>query len=141
MENFFKISPINLEIINQELKLIENETVAGGQVIFLGTVRADLIENKKVNSIIYSAYEEMANSEFSKIKQLILQKYSDIKKIVILHSLGEVKVGENSLFVLISGGHRKQSFEAMPEIVDLIKENVPIWKKETFEDNSFIWKE
>ncbi len=141
MENFLIESPINLDIINTELKKIENLKNAGGQVFFLGTVRADLIENKKVKSIFYSAYEDMANQEFYNIKQQILGKYSDIQKIVILHSLGEVKVGQNSLFVIISGGHRKQSFDAMPEIVNLIKENVPIWKKEIFEDDSHTWKE
>jgi len=71
----------------------------------------------------------------------ISKKYSDVQKISIKHSIGEVKTGENSLFVLISAGHRIEAFKALEECVNLIKAQVPIWKKECFEDGTYFWTE
>jgi molybdopterin synthase catalytic subunit len=141
MEQFLINTPIYNELICKELNLLNNDLSCGGHVCFLGTVRADNLHGKIVNAIEYSAYSEMAEIEFSRLKNIILSKYNDLKKIVIYHSLGSVKTGENSLFILISTGHRKQAFEAITEIVDLIKENVPIWKKEIFEDGTYFWTE
>ena len=59
----------------------------------------------------------------------------------IKHSFGKVKTGEISLFVFVSSGHRVQAFKACEETVNLIKDEVPIWGKEIFEDESYVWKE
>lgn len=141
MEQFMINKPIDLNIVNEDLNRINKNNVSGSQVLFLGTVRADIVQGKTVKQIEYSAYDEMAENELRKIKQVILEKYRDIFEIIILHSLGIVNTGENSLLVLISSGHRKQAFEAISEIVDLIKNKVPIWKKTFFEDNSYVWTE
>jgi len=141
MEQFMINIPINSDIVTENLNLINEKNNCGGQVLFLGTVRADNIQGKTVKQIEYSAYSEMAESELLKIKTLVLTKYDDVKKIIIKHSIGNVKAGENSLLVIISSGHRKQAFTAISEIVDLIKLNVPIWKKVFFEDDSFTWGE
>ena len=112
----------------------------GGYNIFIGQVRSDKIEGKKVVAIEYSAYEEMAEQKIDEIILAALDKYN-LNCIHINHSLGLVKAGEICLFVLVTSKHRKDVFDACREIVEQIKEQVPIWGKEIFEDNSYAWKE
>jgi molybdopterin synthase catalytic subunit len=109
-------------------------------MIFLGQVRADEIKGKKVKAIEYSAYKELVNAEAEKIKKTILSEFSEVKSISIIHSTGIVKAGEISLLVFVSAGHRHQAMQACSKTVELIKENLPVWKKEIFEDDSHIWK-
>ena len=113
---------------------------AGGHSLFLGQVRADLSDNKRVTAIEYSVYPEMASAEAEKIKSLILNEYPDVKSIEILHSTGIVRAGEIALFIMVSAGHRYQAQEACRRALELIKERFPAWKKEVFEDNSSSWK-
>jgi molybdopterin synthase catalytic subunit len=61
--------------------------------------------------------------------------------IVIIHSLGVVMTGEISMFVLVSAGHRDHATKACRQAVELIKERLPVWKKEIFEDNTYLWQE
>jgi molybdopterin synthase catalytic subunit len=109
-------------------------------MIFLGQVRADEINGKKVRAIEYSAYAELVDLEAEKIKNIILSEFSDVKSVDIVHSAGVVNAGEISLLVFVSAGHRHQAILACSKTVELIKENLPVWKKEIFEDNSHLWK-
>ena len=141
MANYLMNSPIPTEIVSEKINEQNDNGKLGGLAFFFGQVRNDQINEKFVSSIVYSCYEQMANKEIETIINDIKLKYNDIESITIVHSIGEVKVGEISLFVMISSRHRKQAFEALPEIVNLIKSNVPIWKKEILDDNSYVWKE
>jgi molybdopterin synthase catalytic subunit len=116
------------------------KTDCGGHSIFLGQVRADEIEGKKVKAIEYSAYLELVNVEAEKIINKILSEHADVKSADIIHSTGIVKAGEISLLVLVSAIHRHQAMLACSMAVELIKENLPVWKKEIFEDESHLWK-
>lgn len=141
MEKYFIEGPIPSQLIAETITNQQSKTNIGGHAIFLGQVRADVTDGKSTSEIIYSAYNEMASNEFQAIETQMLEKYDDLKDIIIKHSLGAVKSGEASLFVFISSGHRVQAFEAIKETVNLIKAKVPIWKKEILEDNSHIWSE
>ncbi len=103
-------------------------------------MRADRSEGREVTAIEYSAYEGMVNAEAEKIKGSILEKFSDVRSVGIIHSTGIVKAGEISLFVIVSAGHRKQSLEACSLTVEMIKERLPVWKKEIYDDESHTWK-
>ena len=133
--------PITTDIISEYIKLANNDIEAGAQSIFLGQVRADNINSKDVSKISYKAYDEMVVNEAEKIEKIIFNKYPDVHDIIIKHSIGEVKAGELSLFILITGGHRKQAGKACAESVDLIKEMLPIWKKEFFNNEDYHWRE
>lgn len=121
-----KIEPVFIseQIINHQTK-----TDIGAHSIFLGQVRSDQKENGKVSQIIYTSYIEMAASEISKIRELIITKYK-LRCLHVFHSLGEIRAGEISFFVFGSSSHRTNLFEAIQETVDLIKRDVPIWKEE-----------
>ncbi len=123
--------------------LIPGPDLAGGVVgavfEFRGVVRADLRGGKRVKSIHYEAFEEMAEAELEKIRDEVLDRF-DVNDVFIVHRLGEIAVGEASLYVRVLSPHRKSGFAAVDYVVDRIKETVPIWKKERFEDDSTAWR-
>ena len=130
-----RISP---ELISTQVQNHQKKTGIGAHTLFLGQVRADEIDQKRVIAIEYSAYVEMAEKEIANIREKTFEKY-DMSCLHIYHSLGEVKVGEVSLFVMVSTAHRQDTFSALEFIVEQIKHKVPIWKKEIFEDGTEQW--
>jgi molybdopterin synthase catalytic subunit len=83
----------------------------------------------------------MVIMEADKINKSILSEFDDVKAMEIIHSKGLVNSGEISMLVMISAGHRDHAARACAKAVELIKERLPIWKKEIFEDDSAQWKE
>lgn len=133
--------PLTSVVITGVIENAGKNAESGGHSIFIGQVRRDLVEGKYVKAIEYSAYEEMVISEANKIKKSILSEFNDVKKIEILHSRGIVNAGEISLLVAVSAGHRQHAIGACARAVELIKQKLPIWKKEIFEDNSGQWRQ
>jgi len=139
-EKYLTYGPVNPGKISELVEKTGLRTDSGGHMIFLGQVRADEIDGKRVKAIEYSAYSEMVSAEADKIKKNVFSEFTDVKSIIIIHSTGVVKAGEVSLLVFVSAGHRKHAMEACSKTVELIKANLPVWKKEIFEDDSHIWK-
>ena len=126
-----------IEITRQALKPEEITTKVrrdtnGAVVTFLGTTRL-FAEGRKVLYLEYEVYEEMALKEMEKIRREIQIEYS-IEDIAIAHRIGRVDIGEISLVIAVASPHRKEAFHACHQAVDRLKERVPIWKKEYFED-------
>lgn len=138
--NYLSDGPITQKIFTHFMEMIGEKTDSGGHSVFFGQVRADTINEKIVKAIEYSAYNSMIVIEAEKIKETIFSEFGDVKSIDFIHSTGIVKAGEISLLVLVSAGHRNQAIQACSKTVDLIKEKLPIWKKEIFDDNSHKWK-
>lgn len=132
--------PVLPEFIANSIAKHSTKTTIGAHDIFLGQVRNDIIEGKTVQAIEYSAYEEMAEEKFHEIREAAFTKF-DLTCMHIYHSMGKVKVGEICLFVFVSSAHRSSAFDACRWIVEEIKKNVPVFGKELFEDESFVWKE
>jgi len=139
-KNYLIHGPVSKEIISKLIERMGVQTDCGGHMFFLGQVRADEIDGKKVKAIEYSAYEEMVFAVAEKIKKTILSEFEDAKSVEIFHSTGVVNAGEISLLVFVSAGHRQQAMLACSKTVELIKENLPVWKKEIFEDDTHTWK-
>jgi molybdopterin synthase catalytic subunit len=138
--NYLTEGPVSLKLISLLIEKMGRKTDSGGHSIFLGQVRADEIDGKSVKAIEYSAYVEMVNIEAENIKKKILSEFPDVKSVDIIHSTGIVNAGEISLLVFISAGHRHQAIQACSKTVEFIKDNLPVWKKEIFEDDSHKWK-
>lgn len=111
---------------------------AGGTVLFVGTVR-DHNDKGPVFEIQYEAYKAMAESRITEIEEEIRKKWK-INKIIIVHRIGSLDVGEVSVAVAVSAEHRKEAFEACKYCIDAIKTSVPIWKKEVSESEK-TWVE
>jgi molybdopterin synthase catalytic subunit len=139
--NYLVNGPITQKVITHFVEKMCEKTDCGGHSVFLGQVRADEINGKRVKAIEYSAYEGMVKIEADKIKETILLEFGDAKSIDIIHSTGIVNAGEISLFVMVSAGHRHQAIQACSKTVELIKEKLPVWKKEIFDDDSHEWKQ
>ncbi len=139
LKNVFVRGPITPEFIANSIAKHQSKTTIGAHDIFLGQVRADEIEGKKVEAIEYTAYEEMANIKFHEIRQATFTKFN-LTCMHIYHSIGKVGVGEICLFVFVSSPHRKEVFEALHHVVEEIKKEVPVFGKELFEDDSYQWK-
>jgi molybdopterin synthase catalytic subunit len=138
--NVFVDGAITPEFIANSIAKHSTKTDIGAHDIFLGQVRSDLINDKTVVAINYEAYQEMADTLFHEIREAAFAKY-DLVCMHIYHSLGVVKAGEICLFVFVSSKHRKEAFVACQDIVEQIKAMTPIWGKEIFEDDTFVWKE
>jgi molybdopterin synthase catalytic subunit len=130
---------ISAEFIGNSIAKHQSKTTIGAHNIFLGQVRADEIEGKKVVAIDYSAYEEMAEERFYEIREALFVKY-ELSCLHIYHSLGLVNVGEICLFVFVSAPRRKVVYEALEFLVEAIKEKTPVFGKEIFEDATYTWK-
>ena len=139
-KNIFVQGPVPASFIADSIQKHSTRTDIGGHSIFLGQVRADTIENKKVASIEYTTYEEMALDKMHEIREAIFSKY-DLTCMHVYHSLGKVAAGEISLFVFTSSKHRKPAIDACNETVERIKAEMPVWGKELFEDETYQWKE
>ncbi|MCF6181911.1 molybdenum cofactor biosynthesis protein MoaE [Lutibacter sp.] len=113
-----------------------DDASCGGVVLFVGTVR-NSTKNKTVNLLEFSAYEPMAVKELQKIADKALTLFP-IYKIAIHHAVGKLKIGEVPVIIAVSSAHRKAAFEACEFAIDTLKETVPIWKKEYFDDGE-IW--
>jgi len=128
---------ITSEILNlQECTNFVEDDSCGGIVTFVGTVR-NSTQNKKVTLLDFSGYEPMAIKEMQKIANKALENFS-IHKIAIHHAVGELQIGAVPVIITVSSAHRKAAFEACEYAIDTLKETVPIWKKEHFEDGE-VW--
>lgn len=130
---------IDPSLIADSIRKHSSQTSIGGHSIFLGQVRNDLIGEKEVALIEYTAYEEMALEKMHEIREAIFEKYP-LTCLHVYHSLGTVPVGGISLFVFTSSKHRREAIRACEELVDRIKEELPVWGKEVFVDESYEWK-
>ena len=138
-KNVFQNGAISSEFIANSIAKHQVKTGIGAHNIFLGQVRADEINNKMVTAIEYTAHEEMANLKFHEIREEAFSKF-DLSCMHIYHSLGKVKAGEICLFVFVSSKRRKEVYEATEYIVNRVKEDVPIFGKEIFQDETHQWK-
>ena len=140
VRNVFVDGAITPEKIATSIAHHQVKTNIGAHDIFLGQVRADVIEEKEVIAIDYSCYEEMANQTFHEIREAAFKKY-DLTCMHIYHSKGVVKTGGICLFVFTSSAHRKDAMDACRYLVEEIKVKVPVFGKELFLDNTHVWKE
>jgi len=128
------------EITNKQIdfqsyykKIVEkNRGDVGAVVSFVGIVRKKN-RGRNVQSINYECYRELADNYLKDLEEEVLKKYG-LRDIVIVHRIGKVYVGEISLIVICASEHRDEAFKACREVVERIKEKLPIWKKEIYED-------
>ena len=138
-KNIFVQGKIDSAFIGESIQKHNTQTSIGGHSIFLGQVRADRINEKEMTAIEYTAYEEMALEKMHDIREAIFAKYP-LTCMHVYHSLGRVAAGEICLFVFTSSKNRKAAIDACEETVERIKNELPIWGKELFEDETYQWK-
>jgi molybdopterin synthase catalytic subunit len=103
----------------------------GAVVLFVGTVRDNNL-GRRVVALEYEAYGEMAAEEMRRIGEEMRDKWG-LDGIGMRHRVGKLAIGEISVVIAASAPHRGEAFNACSEALDLLKERVPVWKKEYFE--------
>lgn len=115
------------------------ESPAAGAInVFLGVVRNNNL-GRQVDHLVYDAYPEMAEKVMRQVAVEAKGRFS-LEDVAILHRTGRLDIGETSLMVAVSCGHRGESFEAGHWLVNEIKKRVPVWKKEVW-SNGEEWIE
>ncbi|MEO0280343.1 MAG: molybdenum cofactor biosynthesis protein MoaE [candidate division WOR-3 bacterium] len=131
---------ITVKLINEIVKKNSDKSI-GSLIIFTGKVRKDLVDEKNfVKEIYYESYKKMSEKEIDEIIKSAKEKFK-VKKIIVKHRLGRVKLGEIAFLVIVFSSHRKEGFSAIQFVIDEIKNKVPIWKKEILSNNKERWKE
>jgi molybdopterin synthase catalytic subunit len=109
---------------------------AGAINVFIGTVR-NQTQAKPVVQLDFETYDSMAVKKMQEIANQASARWP-IQKVAIVHRKGALQIGEAAVVIAVSTPHRKASFEACEFIIDTLKQVVPIWKKEKFEDGE-VW--
>ena len=109
---------------------------SGGIDVFIGTVR-DATKGKPVVRLEFEAYVPMALSEMRKLAERAMAEWP-LHKVLLHHRTGVLPVGDVPVVIAVSAAHRAAAFDACRFLIDTLKQTVPIWKKEIFEDGQ-VW--
>lgn len=120
----------------QELADFVADPAAGAMATFVGMTR-NTNEGRQVVRLEYECYPGMAEKEMGKIAEETLARWP-IVKVAMIHRIGRVDIGEASVAIAVSSGHRHAAFEACHYAINQLKETVPIWKKELYEGGE-LW--
>jgi molybdopterin synthase catalytic subunit len=108
----------------------------GAALIFEGVVR-NQTRGRKTLYLDYEAYEEMALAQLESLADQALQRFQ-LRDVAIIHRLGRLEIGETSVLIAVVSAHRAAAFDACRWLIDTLKQKVPIWKKEYFQDGA-VW--
>ncbi len=108
----------------------------GAVCVFDGIVRNNT-RGRETLYLDYEAYREMALEQMRGLAAQAIAKFG-VRDVALLHRLGRLQVGETSVLIVVASAHRGQAFEACRWLIDTLKKQVPIWKKETFVDGA-VW--
>lgn len=116
---------------DEAVKAVERPE-AGAVSVFLGNVR-NTNKGRAVSHLVYDAYPSMAEKVMRELGAEAVERFGLVDA-AILHRTGRLEIGETSLLIAVSHGHRRESFEGGLWLVDEIKRRVPVWKKEVWAD-------
>jgi len=113
---------------------------AGGECVFLGRTREETHpEHGRLVRLSYEAYRPMAERVLVTLAERAAERYGCLA-VRLHHALGDVPPGDASVLVQVVGGHRGESFDACRFLIDALKLEAPIWKREEWEDGA-TWSE
>jgi molybdopterin synthase catalytic subunit len=111
------------------------DPAVGAIAAFVGVVRGTT-DGRDVLYLEYEAYPEMAEETLRQIGDEIRARWQTIHGVAIVHRVGRLEVGETSVVIALSAGHRPEVFDALRHAIDRLKEIAPIWKKEVWTDGA-----
>ena len=114
------------------------DPACGAVITFEGIVRQDGPADNSLIALEYSAYESMALQQMRSLREEALKQFA-IRDAAIVHRLGRMAIGETSVVIVVSAPHRKDAFEACRWLIEMLKRDVPIWKKEIWSQGEATW--
>lgn len=109
----------------------------GAIVLFCGVVR-NHDGGRSVVGLTYESYEEMAAERLRKICEDVASQF-EVGDIAVAHRVGELGVGEASVGIAVAAPHRDAAYKASREVIERLKREVPIWKREHYTDGADEW--
>ncbi len=137
--NIFVEGPLDPMSIGESIAKHSGKTSIGAHELFLGQVRADEMNGRRVEAIEYSAYKEMAMAAMTAIREETFERWP-ITCLHVHHALGRISAGELCFMVFASAAHRKAAREAVAYVTDQVKQRLPIYGKELFKEGGHQWK-
>ena len=126
--------PIEVE----ELVRAAGSPADGAVALFLGSVR-DRNSGRRVLHLEYQAYAPMAESEMARIEREAIARFG-VSRVAVVHRTGRLEIGEASVGIAVSAPRRDACYQASRDAIEILKRDVPIWKKEFFEGGA-VWIE
>lgn len=108
----------------------------GAVVLFSGTVRDHADGRTDVEFLEYEAYDEMVVPKLDEIAVETRARWNDVGRIVLIHRVGRLELGESSVVACVSAPHRPEAFAAARFAIDALKVSVPVWKREVWQGGS-----
>ena len=129
---------VGLMDLLEDLKKRDGMLKAGAIVIFIGVVRGFSKGGEEVEGLKFEAYGEKAEEDLKEIVE-DLRKRPGVIEVMIHHNIGELRVGDEIVYILVAGVHREDAFKAAEEAVSQLKRKVAIWKKEVLRSGRSYW--
>lgn len=115
------------------------EAQAGAIATFLGTTRCDADPGgRMLTALDYQAYEQMALAQMGRLAAAARERWP-IRRLALVHRIGKVEIGQPSVLIAVSTPHRSQAFDACRFLIDSLKAEATIWKKELWADGTQSW--
>ena len=121
------------------MRALVSDPAAGAVVVFEGTARNHHLD-RAVDSLAYEAFIPMAEAELRRLRTEAMERFA-LCHCAIHHRIGSVPLLEAAVVIAVSSAHRKEAFEATSWLMDRIKESVPIWKREKYQQGGDAWVE
>ena len=134
MESFFSDLPLDRE----ELRRAVQDDAAGASLIFEGVVRNHSDGHTGIVALEYEARLPMADKLIVRILDEVRSEIP-VLKIAVRHRVGRVELREPAVIIAVSAAHRDEAYRASRRIIDRIKHEAPVWKREIFADGTSEW--
>jgi molybdopterin synthase catalytic subunit len=105
----------------------------GAVVLFSGTARDHSTDRPDVSELTYEAYEDQVVPRLAEVAAELRRRWPQVGRVVLVHRVGDVPIGQEAVVVVVSAPHRPEAFEAARFGIDAVKASVPIWKRERWE--------
>lgn len=111
---------------------------AGGVGVFTGVVR-NHHDGQAVTGLVYEAWEERAPAALRAVADEVAERHAGVRAIHLVHRIGPLAVGDVSIVCAASAPHRAEALAAAADLIDLVKQQVPVWKREERADGEVAW--
>ena len=111
----------------------------GATAVFLGSVRDHAPDLPNVERLEYSAYPEMADKVLADVADAIALAHPEVRGIALLHAVGDLAVGDDTILIVCAAPHRAEAFAACRDALERVKAEIPVWKREVTRDGAARW--
>ncbi len=125
-------------LVPDELLARVADDAAGGVALFVGSVR-DHHEGAAVTGLVYEVWEERSAAVLQQVAEEVAAAHETVRAVAVEHRHGPLAVGDHAIVAAVSAPHRRPAQEAVADLVERVKAEVPIWKQEHLAAGGHRW--